>query len=150
MRFPTLLTIAGILGIVFGIGFLVLPAFEPHALRRSHRCLAGSSWPSSSAPHCCSSALVFLFIRDIPRDSHPATRPGAPASVSRGLCSRPHPARRTRECVRVSTVAITRAGDCVWFVRCRQDEEKSRMRLPRSRRAHRFQHEDTKGTEGSS
>jgi hypothetical protein len=107
MRFPTLLTIAGILGIVFGIGFLVLPASSllPYGVRTDASGLIMAQFFGAALLQL---ALVFLFIRDIPATHIPRL----------ALGRHPHPAGRA--CQRTGLVHgchLWRAGDCVWFVR---------------------------------
>jgi hypothetical protein len=65
MRFPTLLTIAGILGIVFGIGFLALSAstLAPYGVRTDASGLIMAQFFGAALLQL---ALVFLCMRDIP------------------------------------------------------------------------------------
>lgn len=84
MRFPTLLTIAGVLGIVFGIGFLVLPAstLMPYGVRTDASGLIMAQFFGAALLQL---ALVFLFIRDIPATHIPRLALGACIGELAGL-----------------------------------------------------------------
>ena len=84
MRFPTLLTIAGMLGIVFGVGFLIIPAssLAPYGVRTDASGLIMAQFFGAALLQL---ALVFLLIRDIPTTHIPKLSLGACIGELAGL-----------------------------------------------------------------
>src|SRR5262245_8590743 len=84
MRFPTLLTVAAILGIVFGLAFLFAPAaaLGPYGVRTDASGLIMAQFFGAALFQL---ALVFLLIRDIPTTHIPKLSLGACIGELAGL-----------------------------------------------------------------
>ena len=84
MRFPTLLTIAAVLGIVFGLAFLFAPAaaLGPYGVRTDASGLIMTQFFGAALMQL---AFVFWFLRDLPPSHIPRMALGACAGEVLGL-----------------------------------------------------------------
>jgi hypothetical protein len=84
MRFSTLLTVAGILGVLFGLAFLAAPAFglQQYGVTTD---AAGLSVTQFFGAALLQLGLVFLMIRGLPESSIPRVALGACLGELAGL-----------------------------------------------------------------
>jgi hypothetical protein len=84
MRFPTLLTIAAVLGVIFGLGFLFVPAstLHPYGVNTDPSGLIMSQFFGAALIQL---ALVFFALRKLPATNIPGVALGACLGELAGL-----------------------------------------------------------------